>query len=490
MEQSLSPYNNCLLTALNLLKYVDNPFEDDASFNHDKFSQDVAAAVVFLNTASLYNRTKHPLDKQREEDEYGRRIGVETTGLADALAALGIRYGSEESIALCEEIAHQKAVTEIDTSLDLVPHFGVAPAFVEYLENGCLMSDFLDTPYMRSLNLPHSLVEKIKHSEGLANTAWNTIGPCGSISIMSDNCTSGIEPLFSFQYERSTRLTNKVYRVVHRTAIEPAKKLIEERNDGKAMSVELLEQELNYVPAYKLKPEDRLRMQAAWQKYTDASISSTVNLPEDSTIDDIVKIYTQAWELGLKGVTVFRDNCKKGVLSTGNVKEKKVATSSDEFTLYERELLDVETATRHRVVWKGSKVYVNVSIDENDNPVEVFAKLPRQAGYNGGNVYSEHVYQEKTSHWDTICRLISILLRVGMPVERIIQQLDKSCYSMTDAAGILSRVLRYHLPEVYASDEEIIEEGLGAVCPACGKNAYVYEGGCGICKACGDTSCG
>jgi len=501
-EQSISYYSNCLLTAIVLPKYVENPWTNKAHFNFDLFTKDVKNAVLFLNTASYANRNQHPLQEQRDADEYGRRIGLEVTGLADMLAMLWCGYGSEESILVIDEIMQVKAVAELEASLVLVPIFGVAPAYKTMLDFGKTMEDLLKTEYFQGLDLPTSLIGAISRSKGLANTAWNTLGPCGSISIMSGNVTSGIEPLFAFSYSRKTRLSDQTYEFIHNPAAEHINSLglTEDHNDVKARTAAEWLKELNYIEAPDIDYVERIAIQATCQKYTDSAISSTINLHETAPASAISDIYFRSWQEKLKGITVFRDGCKQGVLEASstfkNVAEVAEAgsdapTTSDSYEgLIERELLDTEQAVRHCVLWQKSKLYIIVSVDENEKPLEIFTKLPRTAGVNGDGLYHEHVYQERTANWDTICRLASILLRVGMPVERIINQLDKSSYSMTDAAGIVSRVLKKHLPELEVSDEEIIENGLGDKCPSCGLFTYVHEGGCGVCKNCGETTCG
>ena len=162
------------------------------------------------------------------------------------------------------------------------------------------------------------------------------------------------------------------------------------------------------------------------------------------------------------------------------------------YNLILKELLDEERARRYKVSWKGAKIYITVTLDDDNEPLEVFVKLPREAGINGNGMYSEETFQEKYSLWETITRLVSLLLRAGMPVEKIIEQLEKSTYSVVDAASILIRILRKFLVSELedVSTEDIIEQGLGKLCPECGKHAYVYENGCGACRNCGYTTCG
>jgi len=484
-EQSLGYWNNCLLGALVLHRYVANPYTKEARFDRDLFKSDIALTVSFMDTMSDLNQDKHPLTEHQEADRYGKRIGIEFTGLGDMLAMLNMRYGSEESISFLKEVLREKAIAEIEVSARIAQKLGCVPA----LEDRIARKRFLECPYITNLDLPKQLQKQIL-ATGLRHTAFNTVGPSGSISIMSDNCTSGIEPVFLFSYTRETRL--EAGRVFEFTHMPPLKWMVETNQEdlfGKYTALDL-KKKLNYVQADELDYMDRIRMQAAIQEFTDSSISSTINLPEDTPKEIIFQIYLQAWKHGLKGVTIFRNGCKKGVLGKKEDKKDPEPTMRGQNpSLFERELEDIERAERHRVMWKGSKMYIIVSLDESGNPIEIFVKLPKEAGVTGDGIYNEQVFQEKYSLWETITRLASLLLRVGMPINRIITQLDRSSYNIIDAAAIIARILRHYV-SLDMDDQTIVAKGLGDPCPECGKHAYVPEGGCKICKACGFTTCG
>ena len=236
-EQGLGYWNNCLLGAMVLFKYVVNPFTKEAQFDEDLFHSDLARTVAFMDTMSDLNQSKHPLQQHRDADKYGKRIGIEFTGLGDMLAMLGMRYGSEESIDFIKKILRDKAITEISVSADIAGRFGV----VEALESPEARKRFLNCPYITNLGLPKKLQKKIMEN-GLRHTAFNTVGPSGSISIMSDNCTSGIEPAFLFSYTRETRLeAGKVFEFIH---MPPLKWMLETNQDelfGKYTALQLKE---------------------------------------------------------------------------------------------------------------------------------------------------------------------------------------------------------------------------------------------------------
>ena len=475
-EQMLPPYGNCLLGALVLCNYVINPWSDEAEFDKATFLSEVDKSVEFLNEMSDINEGLHPLPEQRVMDTDSKRIGLEFTGLADCLAMLGMKYGDEQSIAFISDLLRLKAIQEIKTSNRIAKEKGCC----YYLQTPEERNNFLDSPYIKELGLSDEIQDQIM-LHGLRNTAFNTVGPTGSLSIVAGNCSSGVEPIYAMGYKRTTRLSDEPFTFIHKPALEWAKE--EFLKTGFTYSVEELKKKLNYVESYELRWSDRIRVQSTVQRYTDSSISSTINLPEDCTPEDIFAIYEMGWAYQLKGITVFRDGCKKGVLETTEKKPER-----KEGTLYIRSLLDIERAERHRVFWKGAKLYITISLDENDHPLEVFVKLPREAGGNGEGYYREELYQEKTSLWDTITRLVTAQLRSGMPLEYIIKQLDKGSYTLTDAGAVLSRILKKYLYQLKEVEQE--ETGIGDECPECGEMSYIYTGGCPVCQKCGYSNCG
>ena len=216
---------------------------------------------------------------------------------------------------------------------------------------------------------------------------------------------------------------------------------------------------------------------------------NTINLPNSVTPEDIYGIYIEAWKAGLKGITVFRDGCKDGVLSSNNKKEGNQQEQQECFVpeIYKKELLDLERSRRHRASWKGSKLYINVSIDSDDMPIEIFAKLPKEAGMDSNKNYNPMLWMERNSNWALSSRLISMALRYGISLEEIIKQCDKSSSSMVDAAGVISRILKKYIK--MGIDEET-DQPLGIECPECNQMTYIFEGGCKKCLNCGYSACG
>lgn len=490
-EQPLAKNSNCLLGALVLFKYVDNPYTPEASFNHSLFFQDVSNAVVVMNVISDFNESRHPLKEQCEMDKYSKRIGIEFTGLGDFFAMMNLKYGSDECLAFLEPILRLKAVTEITTSCHLAKHMSCCEAMTSKRSRKL----FLESSYIKNVlfdNKEDEFVKKDIMKYGLRNTAFNTVGPTGSISIMADNCTSGIEPCFAFSYTRKTIFDGgKDHVILHGPLVNHILKTHPEELEN-PVSVEEIKNKYNYVEAHELDYKTRIKVQSLVQKYTDSAVSSTINLPNNVTVDTIKEIYRLAWQSNLKGITVFRDGCKTGVLAKTIVTKDE----NDKLNIYEVnkpiELSDHMPSDRIIVRCNGKKIYATVTLDETRTyPLEIFVSPRRDVAIKNG-VFDSMLFQEQLSSWTAVCRLVSLLLRTRAPLECIIDQLDKSSFTITDQYSAITRVLSYYLPKTLSalSEDEILEKDLGQVCPDCGKKTYVKEGGCGICKSCSYTTCG
>lgn len=473
-EQPLTDYGNCLLSALVLHRYVKNPYTNFAEFDNDLFLEDVHHGIRFLDMMIDLNR--HPLPEQTKIDQYSRRVGQEFTGLGDLLAMMGLEYGSDESCEFIDGILYSKAVEELKTTLQLAKEKGCAPC----LNTKTSRKKYLEQPYIKRIfdrmfpNQRKILTDEVMEY-GLRNVSLNTVGPCGSLSIASGDCTTGIEPLFEVRYSRKTRVEGAEYaEVVHYPILQHADSSILNMSD------EQIKKKYCYKSAYDLNFNDRIKLQSTVQKWTGASVSSTLNLRNDCTIEDIYNIYLKAYQSGLKGVTVYRDGCKEGVLSA-----KTGQTDSPDLDGRQRAYRDVQ-------YWKGVKVYIVVTVDDKERPLEVFASIPHEAGIDEHTgQYSVAMFNERLGYWTSICRLVSISLRAGIPLEEVIRHLDKSCPAMTELPNILTRVLQKYLN----TSEEVqmeIREGRqkGQLCTVCKEYGVIHTGGCKQCLFCGNTICG
>jgi ribonucleoside-diphosphate reductase alpha chain len=490
-EQTLQDYGNCLLSCLCLHKYVKNPYTSDAEFDLENYLLDVEHLVYFLDL--MIDINKHPLPEQTENDLYSRRIGIEFTALNDMWAMLNLDYGSDKACEFIDDILFTKAVHEIKTSIKLAKEKGHAPCF-KYKKS---RQAFIDQPYIQRIfkKLLKTNREEIINdilTYGLRNSAFNTVGPTGTLSIISDNCSSGIEPIYNISYERESRLfPDKKMKIVHLPLV---------KNVGPEilnLSEDEIKKKYHYTSAHDIDFNKRIKVQSTIQKWIDNSISSTINLNNDATIEDIYKIYTLAYEKELKGITIYRDGCKKGILSLGKepkVKEKKSLITSNmikEHINFERpEILKVHRSYRYVKFWKKIKVYISVTIDNTGKPFEIFANLPLEAGINN-SMYQSELLMEKRSQWEAICRLSSMLLRLNTPVELVIKQLEKSSPIMTEASNIVAQVLKGFVDYSEDKIEEIKTKKIGGMyCDNCQTESIIYQGGCEVCLNCGDSRCG
>ena len=453
------------------------------------FESDVKFGVRILDLMVTENINRHPLQEQIEADAYSRRIGLELTAITDAAAMLGFKYSSPEAKGFFAEVAERKARSEFLSSLELAEEKGACPA----LKSTESREEFLKQPYVKrvvnSFDDPKVIRERIIKS-GLRNTNWGSYGPTGTGSIVADNCTGGIEPVYNTEYTRKSKIEGVgETRIFHFPIVRYA---YENGIDISEMSPEEIQERFNYEPSHLVNSEDRIEIQSIFQKWCDTSISSTVNLPFTATVEDVKEIYMKAWKAGLKGITVFRDGSKTGVLSTESLsithEKTKVENLSREllkhhFKLSKENLHKDQDAKRIIEYWKGVKVYVTVTLDDNNNPIEIFTKLPNEAGFLDG-IYDQELHNERAGQFDAICRLTSLLLRTQAPHEEIIKQLQKSSFSMFDIAGTIVRVLNKFDFLLEGEKQKMLK------CPECMEESLVKENGCDKCVNCGYSKCG
>lgn len=303
-EEPLPAFGSCNLSSINLSEFILRPFTKEAAIDWERLKRVIREGVIYLNGVLDENMNLHPLPQQREMSERLRQIGLGLMGAADMFIKLGIRYGSDESIALIHEIGHVLINEALQESARLAEKDGPFP---DYRESAVLASPFLQA------NATQDTIALIKQ-HGLRNSQLLTIAPTGSISTLI-GCSNGLEPLFQIAYTRKSESLHhedtfyKVFTPIVREYMQINH--IDEEKDLPDFIVTT--STLNY--------RDRIRVQAAWQEHIDASISSTVNVPNDFPISEVEALYMYAWEQGLKGVTIYRDGCdRSGILIT----EKKI----------------------------------------------------------------------------------------------------------------------------------------------------------------------
>lgn len=318
-EEPLPSGESCLLGSINLSEFIIQPFGEHATFDINKLKSCVREAVVALNDVLDEGLNLHPLQEQRDSVHKYRQIGLGVMGIADMLIKMGIRYGSDESLELCDLIGKTMLNEAVKQSALIAKEYGT---FSEYKYENISKSKF----FIENLN--EDTKEMVK-KYGLRNSQLLTIPPTGSISTMI-GISGGIEPIFNLSYIRKTESLHDedVYYKVYTP-------IVKEYMDKKGITDEECLPDF-FVTAMNIGYEERINMQKVWQKYIDASISSTINIPFETTVEDVFNIYIKAWEAGLKGVTIFRDGCKRsGILinekKEENNKEDKKENSKKEY---------------------------------------------------------------------------------------------------------------------------------------------------------------
>ena len=472
-EEPLPEGGSCLLGSLNLAAFIDNPFTDSARFNYIEFEKAVETAVVALNDVLDEGLPLHPLKEQVDSVCRWRQIGLGIMGLADALIMLGIEYGSKRAVEICDHIGAHLAATAINTSMSYGNTTVLQP------------EQFCNTDFWKAN------AATLKQTAGLHNSQLLTIAPTGTLSTML-GVSGGIEPIFANSYTRRTEslhnqeVTYKVYTPIVQRYMEMYKL----KDEAELPSYFVTANDIDYI--------DRIAMQSIWQTHIDASISSTINLPHEATIDDVMKIYMEAWKAGLKGLTIYRAGCEReGILVADDHAEP-----TNDATLQRGMIEDVPEGLNYRkykLKTGCGKLYLFVGIDEDEGKIYDF--FTNTDGV-GGCVVSTQANS----------RLMSAALRGGVPIEYIIEQLQKagSCPSYQYARGkgievskgrscpsAIAYMLQQILDELKQSANEedatqeppIVTTSEGGACPSCGAKEVVHEGGCIVCKQCGWSKC-
>lgn len=478
-EETLPAGGSCLLGALNLSEFVNDPFGKKPAFNLPEFRKAVNIAVDALNAVLDEGLELHPLQIQRDSVRDWRQIGLGIMGFADTLVKMRIPYGSKRCMNLINVIGKELVNTGLQQSAILAGNKG---AFVKYNKDYILNSNFIKR---------RCITEKTKDLiklYGLRNSQLFTIAPTGSIGTML-GISTGVEPIYDvYGYERTTKSLNDE-EIIYREYPQIIQQAIE------LDDIDMTHRPDYIIGAKDLDYLDRVHTQAIWQQWIDASISSTVNLPASATVEDIFKIYVAAHELGCKGVTVFRDGCKRlGILNKIS-KDPEVVTN------------EIDTDIKHCIAF-GSKLqtgcgslWMTVYFHKVTGQLcHIFLNKGSKGGCN--------------SYMVGLSRLISLAGKHGASVEDIVDQLNsvvacpayvsrkavdcdvspgKSC---ADAIG--NELLRLYadFKATYIEKDLIINEvkvdnkviAQTEECPECGAKLN-HIGGCCTCSECGWTKC-
>lgn len=467
-EQPLDPYNNCCLGSLNLKKFVLNPFTEDAKFDLKSFEDSIRTAVRFLDNVISYNQDKHALQQQADASAASRRIGLGVTGLGDMFVMMGVKYDSQEALQMADRIFNHLKNLAYEASTILAEIKGTFP---KYDEDKHLQGEFVRT-------LDSKVIDQISEY-GLRNACILTIPPVGSGSVLAGT-SSGIEPIFALSYgRRSETLTENEHEVYHPLCEEYNQFLKQKGEVGSETEFPAIFRE-----AHQIEPKYRVELQAVIQKHIDSSISSTVNLPEDITLEEVDNIYRLAWKLGCKGITVYREGSREGILQTKSEEPKHVATLDDSILNDRPVMLDGKT---YRVKTGHGNLYLTVNTFDSV-PIEIFVNI----GKSGLST---------TADAEALGRVISLALRRGATIRDIISQLqdiggNRQIYiegslikSVPDA---IAKIL-----EKYYLESRPIESASGATtqtnapdfCKQPERCYAEHSGGCVSCKFCLESKC-
>ncbi|MFH1655696.1 MAG: vitamin B12-dependent ribonucleotide reductase [Candidatus Omnitrophota bacterium] len=493
-EQVLLPYESCNLGSINLSRML---FKENGSYTIDwqKLKNTVHKAVHFLD--NVIDMNKFPLAEIGEQTKLTRKIGLGVMGWGSLLLRSGIPYDCDEAVKLADKVMSFILKEARKESQELAGEKGTFPAFKK------------------------SKYYNRKNKLELRNATLTTIAPTGTISLIAGPCSSGIEPIFAISFYRSQCLDNERMVETDPVFVEVAKErgfyteelMSKIAEKGSIKDFQEIPEDVRrvFVTAHDIAPEWHIKMQAAFQQYTDNAVSKTVNFPNSAVEDDVRNVYMSAHELGCKGVTIYRDGSREEqVLNIA-----KATLELEPGTIGPRPRPEVVTGTTTKVSTGCGNLYVTINFDEEEKPFEVFTQMGKAGGC-------------AASQLEAVGRLLSLALRSGIDIKSVIDQLHGiRCPSPSWEKGVrifscadaISRVVERRLGNVTASEQIGIDtidvkkntnvaseaaESQGTtqtgtitktrhtnivgVCPDCG-GALRHEEGCLKCHACGFSKC-
>lgn len=548
-EIPLCPYDSCRLIAINLYGYVENPFTPTAHFNFELFKKHVHIAQRMMDDIidlelekidSILNKISgDPEDFEIKRVERrlwenikvkameGRRTGIGITAEGDMLAALGLRYGSDDATDFAAEVQKTLAVEAYRSSVHMARERGPFPIYDFKREAA--------NPFMNRLFDADPGLKAEMQQYGRRNIALLTIAPTGTTSLMTQT-TSGIEPVFMPFYKRRRKVnpndkdvtvtfTDEVgdsweeYNVFHHKFLTWMEVNGYNAEQAKTMSDEDLKSVIAASPYHKASSNDvdwlqKVKMQGEMQKWVDHSISVTVNLPETVTEELVAQVYMTGWEAGCKGITVYRDGSRSGVLISSDKKAAAEELGSQNDPTYfkrpkelEAEILRFQNNKESWIAFVGLKdgkpyeIFTGLA-DEEILPIPrkiTNGKIIKYRDENGNSRYdfqfTDRLGYKKTleglshqfnkEYWN-YAKLISSVLRHGMPLEYVVNLVNSMTFDNENInnwkAGV-SRALKKYIP-----DGTVVKHGLK--CGNCGNSTLIYQEGCLICTSCGNSKCG
>lgn len=539
-EIILSPYDSCRLMVLNLMGFVKNSFTKESYFDFEDFGKTVQKAQRLMDDMIdleieqvdkiIEKIDSDPESKRVKEIErnlwlkiknsatLGRRTGLGVTAVGDALAALGIIYGSEESIEATEKIYQSLALNSYRSSCILAKERGAFPVHDHQKEEG--------HPFLSRIWKAAPDVYEMSEKYGRRNIALTTTAPAGSVSVLT-RTTSGIEPAFMLHYTRRKKITGqddasqvdfvdnsgdkwKEYTVYHH-GFKQWMKMHSDSFQGTESDEELVAiSPYANATANEIDWVAKVKMQAAAQKWVCHAISNTTNIPAETTVDTVKNIYMEGWKSGCKGVTVYRAGSRDGVLVDSSANSSKA--ENEKISAPKRpELLDAEI---HRATIKGEDWTILIGLKDG-KPYEIFGglseyvEIPKK--YNRGTIRKrvrktvaskydliigkngdEFIIKDVVSVFDnpnhtSFTRTLSLSMRHGVPVQYMVEQLQKDKDAdLFSFSKVIARVLKKYIADGTKVSNGILE----CSCESPEDSNVVYQEGCATCLTCGMAKCG
>lgn len=544
-EIPLCPYDSCRLLAINLFSFVNNPFGKDASFDYDKLTTVVRKAQRIMDDIIDLEMEKIDLilskiDSDPEPEEVkaperdlwlkikaktlrGRRTGLGTTAEGDMIAAMGLRYGTPEATDFSVSVHKTVALAAYTESVEMAAQRGAFEIYDTAREAA--------NPYIRRIaEAAPALYEKMAR-QGRRNIACLTIAPTGTTSLMT-RTSSGIEPVFMPVYKRRRKI-NANDPSVRIDYVDDSGDAFEEyivyhpkfldwmKHEGIDTDKNYTQEELDALvarspyagaTANEIDWMEKVNMQGRIQKWVDHSISVTINLPKDISVEAVESLYRHAWHAGCKGCTVYRDGCRSGVLlALEENKKKEQHTHEPIMTKRPTELeADVVRFQNNKEKWiafvglvdgRPYEIFTGLADDEDGlflPKAVTHGRIIKAIDENGNKRY-DFQYSNKRGHKTTIeglsdkfnpeywnyAKLISGVLRYGMPIDQVLKLvggLELDSQSINTWKMGVERALKKYLPNGTSAK--------GQKCPNCGQETLVYQEGCLICTSCGTSKCG
>ena len=558
-EIPLCPYDSCRLLAINLYAYIKNPFTPEASFDFDLFKEHVAKAQRIMDDIvdlelekidlimdkishdpqcdDIKHAEYHLWEKIKDKSSKGRRTGVGITAEGDMLAAMGLRYGTEEATEFSVDVHRTLALTAYASSVKMAQERGAFAIFDAEREK--------NNPFLLRIKEADPQLYSDIMTYGRRNIACLTIAPTGTTSLMTQT-TSGIEPVFMPVYKRRRKVNPndadahvdfvdevgdsfEEYIVYHKKFLEWMR--INGIDTEKRYTQEEIDELVARSPYYKATANDvdwlmKVRMQGAIQKWVDHSISVTVNLPNNVDEALVNRLYVEAWRSGCKGCTIYRDGSRSGVMiavSKKDKKKKKAAAqpANDKVTALANVLAVTETRPRelecdvvrfqnNREKWvafvgllDGYPYEIFTGLQDDEEGIALpktvtKGRIIKQVNADGTKRY-DFQFENKRGYKTTVeglsekfnpeywnyAKLISGVLRYRMPIDHVIKlvaSLQLNDQSINTWKNGVERALKKYIADGTAAK--------GQVCPVCGQETLVYQEGCLICKNCGASRCG